>query len=326
MSDQTCQCGRPVESAWLCDRCAHTLDVALANIPAYFADLDTIRTRQTRYGATAGKGSVGKTQPLPVDMRFTDDTGSGSEVEYATRSTVVAWTRVALEEWPEVHGPMCGESRTTSPQTGPGATNSPKPGNHSTGARKGPQSGAQALCLHSTCHQIQRRRHPADTIASMCNYLSRMLRSIVAEQWAPEMFDEMLDLEKRLRRLVDRPASKVYLGACTVPLCAGSVYAKEGDETGRCDQDDCRTEYDTSLSRRGLESELDSQLLTAAEIARLSTYLGLKADRQKVRVRVNLWHSRGRLAAAGRAEDGSPRFRYGEVRGLLYAAFVDVAS
>lgn len=291
MSDQTCQCGRPVESAWLCDRCTHTLDVALANIPAYFADLDTIRTRQTRYGATAGKGSVGKTQPLPIDERFTDSTGSGSEVEYATRSTVVAWTRVALEEWPELTGPTC--------------------------------AGA---CLHASCHQIRQRRHPKDTIASMCNYLSRMLRAIVTEQWAPDMLDEMLDLEKRLRRLVDRPANKVYLGACTVPLCAGSVYAKEGDETGRCDQDDCRTEYDTSLSRRGLESELDSQLLTAAEIARLSTYLGLKADRQKVRVRVNLWHSRGRLAAAGRAEDGSPRFRYGEVRGLLYAAFVDVAS
>lgn len=295
MTDQTCRCGQPTSGAWLCDDCQVTFAYAIANVSAYYVDLDTIAAKLARHGSQgATKGSIGKSQPMPVDDRFADITGEGTQARWDAWNTVVGWARTIMEDQPELAGPAHGE------------------------------------CIHPSCTAIRRRRWPRNTMRSMCAYLDRQFRWIVREQWAPDMLDEFLDLERRLRRLVDRKRDRVYLGACTAhvdgEVCDGGVYAFEGDLQGTCSADDCEATYSVAASRQGLEEALDSQLCTAAEIARLSVYLGLRADRGTIRKRINQWHVRNRIHAHGHDDDGSPRFRYGEIRPMLYVEFADTTE
>lgn len=100
MKAETCPCGRPVTGASLCTDCTHTLAVDLADIAALHADLDTIRTRQTRYRAAAHRTSASRETPLPLDHRFTDRTATGSRLEDDTRNTVTTWVRLLADELP----------------------------------------------------------------------------------------------------------------------------------------------------------------------------------------------------------------------------------
>jgi hypothetical protein len=177
-----CRCGRPTSGATLCDQCGVTLEVAAANISAYYADLDAVRIKATRYGGThATKGGIGKAQPLVLDGRFTDPTGDGSRLAWETRNTVTTWARIMLDQWPPLtwHGPVC------------------------------------PTCWHASCTEHRRRQHPRDNVWSVCAYFQRMLGSIRSAEWADEMLDELLDLERRLRRFVDRPADRWYAGKCS---------------------------------------------------------------------------------------------------------------
>jgi hypothetical protein len=76
------------------------------------------------------------------------------------------------------------------------------------------------------------------------------------------------------------------------------------------------------LLRDKLLAELDDRLCTAAEIARLSTYLGLQADRAKVRNRINVWAKRGRIVSETELTT-EPAYRFGIVWRLLVAHEAD---
>lgn len=177
MSSPTCQCGRPIDGATLCKKCKHTLEVALANIAAYYADLDTLRARQVRYGNSGPMRRGGET-PAGMDLRFARK-GDASEIEHDTRNTITTWARHVMEQHPEVHGPTCSSH-----------------------------------CLHVSCSKIRRSRYPADTVGSCCAYLLRWADWLRVDEAGPEILDELLDLERRLRRLVDRPADRWYAGKC----------------------------------------------------------------------------------------------------------------
>lgn len=142
------------------------------------------------------------------------------------------------------------------------------------------------------------------------------------------------DAEAATKCVTWKRLGRVYLGRCdgmlpdpehtdqTVQPCEGEVYADEDEDHGECEL--CARVYALDTRRRAMEAELDARLFPAAEIARLSTFLGLDLDRDQVRKRVNLWHHRRRIACHNCPEHGSaragstPLFRYGEVRPLLY--------
>lgn len=300
MTEQTCPCGAPTAGTTLCGRCTKTLDIAVANVRAYVADLDTIRTRQARYGTRSGKTSRGAEVPLPVDLRFTDThpdpnsaAGTGSMLEADARNTLVGWTRIALEEAPaRLIGPTC-----------------------------------RAACLHVSCSLVHRGRPPADNLVSCCHYLTRNLRRLAAAQWAPEMLDELLDLERRLRRFVDRPADRWYAGPCTAGLegwegawfCGAELYATPGQEFLRCP--DCRLSYTVADRRAWLLASAEDRWETASTIARAVT-VWTDYDRGETRLvrRISDWAGRDRIKVRGyRTVDGRPRpvYRIGDVLDLL---------
>lgn len=267
----------------LCGKCVSTLDIALGNVATYWADLDTIRQKRTRYGGTAAKGSIGKAQPLPVDHRFLDTKpgkggqGAGSELVFATRNTVTTWARLVMEEHPPI-----------------------------------------------------REQAPRDTIASICGWLGLQRHWIAGQDWATEMLDEMLDLERRLRRFVDRPADAWYAGECgsetdrddgTTVTCRRELYATPGSAWVRCN--DCGCEYDVEGRRKTLLDEAEDREVTVRMLARIVTTLGdIDASEARLEGRINVWVHRGRLKANGsRVVDGRPRpvYRVGDVLDLLSA-------
>lgn len=133
--------------------------------------------------------------------------------------------------------------------------------------------------------------------------------------------------------LIDRPVPRQYLGDCINEqddeTCPGRIYG-HGRPEARCDT--CGMVYQADELRDRLLAALHDRNCTASEIARLSTYLGLPLDRERVRKVINQWHKRGQIvsknpraieeakAALARGEtvpQPDPEFRFGDALGLL---------
>ena len=154
---------------------------------------------------------------------------------------------------------------------------------------------------------------PDDDLVSLSRWLLWRVDGFALLDIGPEVVDEITEAVATCRRVIDRPADRQYLGACD--MCpTGRLYARPGGTWARCDGCDQATEADKIRER--MLRELDDRLCTAAEIAQLSTYLGLRADRETVRKRINQWHKRGRIARE-HAFSEEPAFRFGIVWRLL---------
>jgi hypothetical protein len=289
MSETTCVCGKPTSGAWLCDGCCKTLAIALVNVAAYYDDLTTVQTKATRYGSSvATRGSIGKSQPLPVDGRFLDVTGDGTQARWDVWNSVATWCRVVMEE----AGPPLTEPACRS-------------------------------CMHTSCTAIRRRRWPRNTLRSQMAYFDRQFRWIIRNEWAPEFLDEMLDNERRLRRLIDRPADRWYAGKCSIgndeDHCTAELYALEGAASIVCPG--CEYVHDVGTRRDFLLDEARAYLVTATEAARAliswTDYDGIESNLVK---RIDKWRDRERLEVADVTSlNGRDRhlYRLGDIQDLL---------
>lgn len=286
----TCSCGEPIDGATLCARCTKTLAIAIANVSAHHADLDTLRAKLARYSATGHKTTGSRETPIPVDGRFTDPIGTGSQVAADTRNTCVAWTREVLDANP----PM--------PQPGPVC-------------RK---------CGHDSCETYRRRRHPRDTVQAMCGYLLGWVDRMRTHVDGPMMLDEFTDLERRLARLVDRPAERWYAGICSAPIgddehCPAEVYARA--DRGHIECQECGEQHDVQARREYLLGEAENVLATASEAARAVTVWS-DYDRGETRLvrRISDWQRRKRIETRGHVEELGrmrPTYRIGDILDLL---------
>lgn len=174
-------------------------------------------------------------------------------------------------------------------------------------------------------------RHPRDTVPSLAAWLLHCTHGLAMRDIGPEAVDEITDAVAECRRLVFwKRSARVYLGRCErevtdedglllIASCDGDVYAEESAEVGACDL--CEQPVDVAEQRKDLNERLDDMLMTPAEIARAAVFLGLQAPRESVRKRVNYWSRHEQILVKGHAENGDPRFRYGDVRDRLVAEF-----
>lgn len=154
-----------------------------------------------------------------------------------------------------------------------------------------------------------------DTTVALSRWLLWRVDGLTLHDQGGEAVDQITSAVAHCQRVIDRPADRQFLGACD--LCQnGRLYAAPHSDRAVCDQ--CESGRDANQLRANLLSELDDRLCTASEIARLSTYLGLRADRDQVRKRINQWHARGILAQAHAFSD-EPTFRFGDVYARLVA-------
>lgn len=172
---------------------------------------------------------------------------------------------------------------------------------------------------------------PTDRLPSLARWLLHCTDGLTLHDIAPDAHEEITDAVAECQRIVFyKRRGRTYLGPCGQTVtdddgevlalsCPGEVYAEEGHQVGHCDE--CGQGVTVVIRRGELERRLDDQLCTAAEIARLSTYLGLDVKRERVRQRVHYWARHGRILSHGRDDRGDPTYRYGEVRTMLYAEF-----
>jgi hypothetical protein len=165
---------------------------------------------------------------------------------------------------------------------------------------------------------IRSRTHdddlPADDLPAMSRWMLNRVDGLMLHDIGSEAVDEITSAVAHCHRLIDRPVDRQYLGTC--PTCdSGRLYAR-GGRWARCEE--CASTVEADEIRARLLAELDDRLCTASEIARLSTYLGLRADRETVRKRINQWAKRGQLDEhASFATEAT--FRFGAVYQRLVA-------
>lgn len=292
-----CDCGRPSSGAWLCTSCATTLAYAIANVAAYHDDLDTVAARETRYGdgqPTGGGRTIGKTQPLPIDMRFAGSE-KGTRLRDETRASIVGWVRILTEEQNPHAGPTCDVVRPR---------------------RRGHRQAPATTCEHLSCRTIRRTCLPADTVRSMCHYLDRQHAIIEWSQWAPEMLRDLLSLERRLRRMVDRPPDTWFAGVCS---CKERLHATPGRPTVTCRA--CGLQYDVAQCRTALLKEAQEYLVTASEAAwALLVWTDYAGSERKLVDLIRKWRDRERVQTRGTAlVSGRDRdlYRLGDLQALV---------
>lgn len=154
---------------------------------------------------------------------------------------------------------------------------------------------------------------PADNLPALSRWLLWRVDGLTLNEIGSDAVDEITSAVAHCHRVIDRPADRQYLGACE-ECDDGRLYARPGGALARCDY--CGTTVEAQKLRDRMLDELDDRLCTAAEIARLSTYLGLRADRETVRKRINQWHKRERIHSEVAFAD-DPVFRFGIVWRLL---------
>lgn len=181
---------------------------------------------------------------------------------------------------------------------------------------------AALLAAATHCSRVGTRSsdyggHRADVsdIAGMATWLRWRVDGLCLDPEGPRLAERLMALAARARLLVDRPPDHQYLGQCE-GCERGRVYAIAGELTATCEM--CRETYDAAERRDGLINSLLDRLVTAAEVAQLSAYLGLRKDREQVRKRVNQWHRRGRIEAHVSLTE-EVTFRFGEVWLMLQA-------
>lgn len=176
-------------------------------------------------------------------------------------------------------------------------------------------SWALFCSAESIRHRESSNDLPADDLVALSRWLIWRVDGLMLHDIGTEAVDEITSAVAHCHRLIDRPADRQYLGTC--PTCmSGKLYGKAGSQWANCEE--CQTTHDAEAIRVRLLAELDDRLCTAAEIAKLSTYLGLKADREQVRKRINQWHRRGLLVEHPSIAD-EMTFRFGEVYSRLAA-------
>jgi hypothetical protein len=172
--------------------------------------------------------------------------------------------------------------------------------------------------------------HEPATLAEGCLWLAANVDQLRRHPAADEAFKDLHAACDQLVRLVDRPADKDLVGMCD---CGKVLYAARGKTVVTCPVPTCKLGWDVAQSRDILRKSLDGKLVTAAEAARLGSYLDTDRNQQQIRKLINTWHSRRQLFAHGHIteddgfdEDGQaktrtvPTFRFGDVSERLARA------
>lgn len=172
---------------------------------------------------------------------------------------------------------------------------------------------------------------PQNRPASLARWLLHVVHPLARHELAGDALDEITNALATAERIVFwKRKNRIYLGTCGQVVtdeddnvltlsCPGEVYADEGDPVGVCDE--CGQGVTVVIRKSEIEQRLSDRLCTAAEIATYAVHLGLEQPRERVRQKVNYWHRNKRLLPHGTNTAGDPTFRYGDVRGMLYAEF-----
>ncbi|CAM3457055.1 hypothetical protein [Stackebrandtia soli] len=163
---------------------------------------------------------------------------------------------------------------------------------------------------------------PTDTVPEIARFLAAQVPWLRHREYAAEVFDELHDAARQLRRALDAPPELVYVGPCGALAdegqCERDLRAVRGAPWVKCP--DCGTSYATDERRAWLVSLVLDQLEPAHVLAHVLTAWGAPVNAATVRQ----WATRRRIIAKGRTPDGRPTYRIGDALNL--ASRVTVAA
>ena len=158
---------------------------------------------------------------------------------------------------------------------------------------------------------------PDDTAAACSRWLLARIGDIRVHPAGDQLRDEIGYAVGEARRIVDRPADRMYVGPCRSDvdgvICAEELYAKLGDDTIKCRA--CGTRHDTSERRAWLLAAVDDQLAHATLAARAVSGLGVDVTPERIRK----WKERGRIMPHSVDREGRPLYRIEDVVALAMA-------
>jgi hypothetical protein len=157
---------------------------------------------------------------------------------------------------------------------------------------------------------------PRDTLTAVSRWLMWRVDGLALLETGADAVDEITSAAAHCRRLIDRPADRMYAGRCGSvdedTTCQVDLYAKVGARLLVCRS--CGTEWNVADRREWLLKEAEEVLATAVEISRAVSWLGaepLTADR------VRQWAARERLLVRGHDRYGKALYRVGDVIDLV---------
>lgn len=134
---------------------------------------------------------------------------------------------------------------------------------------------------------------------------------------AKELYDEITDVVKQVRRVIDRRESRMYLGPCKAVvdgvMCPEDVYARVGHQAAQCYT--CGTSHDVDRRREHMFHALENHLGSSLEVAQMVSALGVSVSDSTIRK----WVERKKLRPAKHAPpkrpggDERPLYRVGDV-------------
>lgn len=162
-------------------------------------------------------------------------------------------------------------------------------------------------------HVASERGMPAWDGTEDPDYLIRAARYLQAHlEWMrhrPEADEFLVDVEacaRIARSLTGGRARSELAGRCD---CGRILYVRNGRRTATCP--DCEAVWDVEESRDALFDDLDQQLVTASEAARLAAYLYADRTQDQIRKLVNKWASRNELSVDDTGPE--PRHWFGNI-------------
>lgn len=146
------------------------------------------------------------------------------------------------------------------------------------------------------------------TVPELLRWLAGRMEWARHQQWAVECLEELGGLARLIRRTIDAPTERCYLGPCE---CATDLYARRDATHVTCPG--CGSRWDVSVLEDLLEREVRKHSFTAKEI---EDAYGIRADR------IRQWASRSRITQRGTDRHGRPLYALPEVLDL--ARIVDL--
>jgi hypothetical protein len=335
---QTCtDCGAAVRGTTLCATCLAEVATDLRAVGALVRDVQRIFTTDDRVKGSDADPLVRSRARRMVPVIRTRDGGMFCVLHPGTGQPMLepeplpagAFGRSPSTRWDVDRGLGREIAETVARQT-------------ATPAREGGRSSSKPLPFNdraaTVAHRVQlalawwmrelrdgeEELAPADVVAVAAWLLERVDRVAVHPAGGRLARDVHRAVED-LRRAVDRPADRWFMGPCDTDGCTEEhllvgddgrarterrpteLYAVAGAETVTCGR--CHAEYEIAERRAWLLAAAEDQLAHAELIGRAAPALGVEITPSKVRN----YADRGRIVAHGKDRHGRPLYRVGDV-------------
>lgn len=256
METPLCRCKRPIhDMAYVCRGCTLSVAEELARAAAVVDEAETTIARLSRVASGGGSSEQATAEP---------------RMPNALRPTPLLFNASASDRYAAAVNAVDTQARDIAATRG-----RPLP----------------APCEHRTCGLTRTGQASgpacAHPLAATLYWLADQLEWLRHRRDAERDLDDLRAAARSLVNLVDRPPQRLIVGQCA---CGRYLYAIKGATTVRCR--DCGNSYDVASSRDSMIAYIDDALLTAAEIGRLSVYLGIESNSHRVRKLVTMWGQR----------------------------------